>query len=266
MHEIDGDGPLLAVSPHLDDAVMSVGAALSAVAETGRRVVVCTVFAGRPELPLSTPAVTFHDTCGLGDDAVEVRLAEDVAAVSAVGAEPLHLPYLDALYRRFGDDWLCTWLGAHLAPGLPAEPELAADLTDTVRGLLSSLRPAEVWTCTAIGGHVDHRLTVDAVTAACAAGHVELALWEDLPYAIGRPVVEAATAEGVRTHRRHLVRKLDGVAEYRSQLAMLFPALDWRSSILGHAMDRQGTHGVAELLWRGDTPAHSSGLGLSPSR
>ncbi|GAB3478413.1 hypothetical protein GCM10027521_12340 [Amycolatopsis cihanbeyliensis] len=266
-----GDGALLALSPHLDDAVLSVGAALAAVAATGRPVVVCTVFAGKPVPPLSDPAVRFHRDCGLGEDAVAVRLREDLAAVAALGATPLHLPFLDALYRRHGDDWLCTWLGAHFDPGLPAEPELVAEITAEVGGLLRSLRPAAVWTCAAVGGHVDHRLTLATATAACAAEGVRLAQWEDLPYAIGRPAGSGPgrllTGPVPATHRE---RKLAAIGEYHSKLGMLFAAGGpaWREAFAGHAAARLATHGAEELVW-GAGPAagaHASGSGLSPSR
>lgn len=265
-----GDGPLLALSPHLDDAVMSVGAALAAVAGAGRRVVVCTVFAGCPTPPLSAAATEFHRDCGLGDDAVPVRLAEDRAAVAALGADPAHLPFLDALYRRHGDDWLCRWLGAHFDPDLPAEPALAAEVTGALRTLVRDLRPAAVWTCSAVGGHVDHLMTLATATAACAAEGVGLAVWEDLPYAIGRPPAEAATPLPVRTEEAHQAAKLAAIGCYPSQLDMLFPdGPGWRTAFEGHAQARLATHGMTELVWpaaRSGAGAHASGLGLSPSR
>jgi len=277
---IADDGPVLAVSPHLDDAVMSVGATLAAIAGSGRPVVVCTVFAGCPEPPLSEPAIRFHGDCGLDDDAVTVRLAEDRAAVAAIGATTLHLPFLDALYRRRGDDWLCTWLGAHFDPLLPAEPELEAAITADLRSLLLSLRPAAVWTCGAVGGHVDHRMVLAATTAACATVGTGLAVWEDLPYAIGAPAgglhAEGLHAEGlpadgrpgVRVDGTHLERKRAAIELYRSQLGMLFSdGSDWRADFDGHALSRLATHGAAELVCAvAARSAHASGLGLSPSR
>ncbi|SDD38242.1 PIG-L deacetylase family protein [Actinokineospora iranica] len=278
MHGFTGstdDGPLLALSPHLDDAVMSAGAALAAVAETGRQVVVCTVFAGSPPPPLSGPATEFHRDCGLGPDAVDVRRAEDSAAVAALGAEPLHLPFLDALYRRLDGDWLCAWLGAHFDPDLPAEPDLAAEVTASLSALLRDLRPAAVWTCAAVGGHVDHRTTLATATAACAAEGVALALWEDLPYAIGQPPAET-TGPLVPTQasESHRAAKLAAVGRYSSQLDMLFPdGPGWRAAFTGHAHARLATHGAAELVWSAapvappsGADAHASGLGLSPNR
>ena len=69
----------LVVSPHLDDAVLSLSAWLASRSRL-ERVVVATVFSE-------------------GDADYPTRRAEDVAALSLLGAEPLHLGLLDAPER-----------------------------------------------------------------------------------------------------------------------------------------------------------------------
>ncbi|MDR5780666.1 PIG-L family deacetylase [Caballeronia sp. LZ065] len=84
---------LLVISPHLDDAVFSCGALLAA----GTDALVCTVFAGTPEMPM----VTGWDTaCGFSDahQAMEARRAEDIAALEILGARARHLSFLDSQY------------------------------------------------------------------------------------------------------------------------------------------------------------------------
>ena len=44
---------VLLISPHLDDAAMSAGATIAALTAAGSQVVVCTVFAGKPQPPFS---------------------------------------------------------------------------------------------------------------------------------------------------------------------------------------------------------------------
>jgi hypothetical protein len=51
VNDLPTRGPVLAVSLHLDDAMMAVGATLVALVEAGREAIVCTVFAGVPEPP-----------------------------------------------------------------------------------------------------------------------------------------------------------------------------------------------------------------------
>ncbi len=95
--------PVLAVSPHLDDAVMSCGAVVARYPGT----VVATVFAGRPRARNElTDGLTEWDRAsgfGPGDDVIGCRRAEDRAALRELGAEPVWLDFRDAQYRDPGD-------------------------------------------------------------------------------------------------------------------------------------------------------------------
>jgi LmbE family N-acetylglucosaminyl deacetylase len=244
--------PLLVVSPHLDDAVLSAGATIAAARA---QVVVCTVFAGLPEPPLSTPAREFHAVCGLGDDAVAVRRAEDRAALALLGAEALHWDFLDGIYRRRGAGWLIERLGSHLDVATDFEPELADAIASALRELVRSLRPSAVWTCAAIGDHVDHRVVLAASRAACAAEDVALCLWEDLPYAVGRPAPSVgAPLAAEPAGPAGLAAKLDAIGCYGSQLGMLFGDEDWRVTFEEHARGRRRSHGAPELIWAAAAP------------
>lgn len=247
------DGSLLVVSPHLDDAVLSVGASLAAASEAGHSVIVCTVFAGAPPTPLSEGATVFHSHCALGDDAVLVRREEDRAAVGGLGGQPVHLEFLDAIYRRVDDGWLCRRPGAVFDPLLPDEPMIRSDVTAQLTSLIAAVQPAMVWTCAAVGGHVDHRVVRDATIAACEGKLRALALWEDVPYAIGKKTpcsADLITAVDVRP--RHLQRKLAAVARYRSQVRVLWgDGGAWQDDLLAHA-ERRRTSGAPEPLWPSD--------------
>ncbi len=242
-------GTLLVVSPHLDDAVLSAGATIAA---TRRDVVVCTVFAGLPQPPLSAPAREFHAVCGLGDDAVAVRRAEDHGALALLGAQAVHWDFLDGIYRRMGDGWLIDELGLHLDAATRFEPELADAIASALGELVRSLRPSAVWTCAAIGDHVDHRAVLAACRVACAAEDVPVYVWEDMPYAIGRPAPPIATA--LVAEPADVAAKLDAIACYGSQLSMLFGETDWRGSFEEHARERRRAHGAAELIWAAGAP------------
>lgn len=216
---------LLAFSPHLDDAVLSIGAAIAARIEQGWRVVVCTLFAGDPVLPVPPGAAAFHRNCGLGADPVAQRRQEDLAALAELGAQPRHLGFPDAIYRWIGDRPLHDRPGAVLDPGLPPEDALRADLRTAIAEVLTELDPAEVWTCAGIGGHVDHRHTTELVRQECAHQGRPLSLWTDLPYAPADPALTRPAAA-------HLARKLAAAAHYRSQLPVLFPdGADWRAAL-----------------------------------
>jgi len=253
MSTLHPSGPILAVSPHLDDAVMAVGATIAALADAGREVIVCTVFAGQPAPPFSPVAEAFHADCTLGDDAVVRRRKEDRTAVEAVGATTVHLPFLDAIYRRSGESWLCTTARSMFDHDLQDEPELQSAIAVEIGRLIRGIRPAAVWTCAAIGGHVDHRITRTAATDAVRRLGLDPVWWEALPYAFGlapptmpRPLAYADV--GVE----HVDRKVTAIGLYTSQLGMLWPdGEDWRRQFRDHATDRR-QYGVPELLWHPD--------------
>lgn len=242
-------GPILAISPHLDDAVMGVGATIAALCETGRDVVVCTVFAGDPTGELSPVAEAFHADCGLGSDAVRRRRAEDDEAVAVLGATAVHLPFLDAIYRRSGNRWLCETPRAMFDDDQPDESPLTLAISSAVERLVRELEPSAVWTCAAIGGHVDHRRTRQAVERSAQRHGWTAALWEGVPYAFGLEPPNVEPLRAVTVTNAHLTLKLRAIERYRSQLRMLFDESDdWHSLFLDHAHARRPIGGP-ELLW-----------------
>jgi LmbE family N-acetylglucosaminyl deacetylase len=87
-----------AVSPHLDDAVLSVGATISALSRRGAQVTIVTVFAGDPQA--ETPASYWDATRGEPTQGAAVRLRrrEDERAVAELGASAVALPWPDSGY------------------------------------------------------------------------------------------------------------------------------------------------------------------------
>jgi LmbE family N-acetylglucosaminyl deacetylase len=81
------------VSPHLDDAVFSLGAFMARASRRGAAVRVITVFAGDPAR--ADPPSEWDRRCGFasGIEAVQRRRAEDAAACRLVGATAVWLPF-----------------------------------------------------------------------------------------------------------------------------------------------------------------------------
>jgi LmbE family N-acetylglucosaminyl deacetylase len=228
---------------------MAVGATLTALVEAGGEAIVCTVFAGAPEPPFSPVAEAFHADCGLGADAVECRQAEDAEAAQIIGASVVHLPFLDAIYRRQGDTWLCPADRSMFDVTLPDEPDLRASVTTAIASLVRQTRPTAVWTCGAIGDHVDHRLTRTAVVDAARSEGCTPVLWEGIPYAMGLPPPDVFPLAVVDVRDDHLERKLTAIAHYASQIRMLWPDdKNWCQQFLDHARSRR-PYGAPELLW-----------------
>ena len=85
--------PLVVLSPHLDDGVLSCGALLSSHPGS----VVATTHAGRPRDDLPGQ---WDITCGFGtaSEAMDARLAEDKRALAVLGATAAYCPALDSQY------------------------------------------------------------------------------------------------------------------------------------------------------------------------
>ncbi|HWF79809.1 MAG TPA: PIG-L family deacetylase [Streptosporangiaceae bacterium] len=252
---------LLAFSPHLDDAVISAGARLGTLAAADVAVTVVTLFAGVPSAPFSAAAREMHRRWGLSDDrAMAVRRDEDIRATSCLGLRHVHEDFLDAIYRQRGDgSWL---LGAGQPPwadrAVP-EADLAASLTAAIRARIEANAPPLVLTCAAIGNHVDHVLTRDAVVRAVSGTDIGLELWEDLPYGLsarGIPHLPDSVAIGPRMVKAApeavWVRKYQAIDCYASQHSLLWRGRDFRRDLRRHetALAARRQEGRAEAFWR----------------
>jgi LmbE family N-acetylglucosaminyl deacetylase len=209
--------PVLVVSPHLDDAVLSAGQFLAGLPGA----VVVTMLAGVPDPPVTTrwDAMSGFTT---SQEAVETRRAEDEAALALLKATPVHLDFLDGQYA-------------------PADPSA---LADAVLEQVECHRPEFVVGPLGVHHH-DHERVRDAVLAANL--DVPLWLYEDLPYRVSRP--EDAAAALVTVRRRgytlelgsldtgSVATKTEALQRYRSQMqlplfdnihTMLVPERFWR--------------------------------------
>jgi LmbE family N-acetylglucosaminyl deacetylase len=120
-------GRLVVLSPHLDDAVLSLGAFIAGAVRRGTTVDVVTVLANDPAS--DSPAGEWDAACGFASagTAARVRRNEDLRACRDLGAKTIWLPFGDESYDRGGDDgeiWnqvdkLIHGAAAVLVPGFP---------------------------------------------------------------------------------------------------------------------------------------------------
>lgn len=247
---------VLAISPHLDDAALSVGATLADLAAQGAHIHVVTLFTGSPTEPLSAVARHFHTNCGLPEDAsaVALRIDEDRAAMNELGARAEHYGFLDAVYRKAPDgSWLCGHNRA-MFDDLPLGRDAFLDeLSGEINSVLAAVVPDLVLTCAAVGDHIDHRLTKVAVLDAVSGTDMQTLLWEDLPYAIKHPPA-TMPALARTTSPEAWQRKWRAIACYTTQVRMLWPAdANWAAELFTHATTR-GDGTPVELMF----PASSS--------
>lgn len=154
------NGDVVVLSPHLDDAALSLGASIARWAAAGRRVEVWTVYTAGPPLADVPPAQR-----PFGDYAA--RRAEDEAALRLLGAAPRHCGVWERLWR---DPAVRGITGVFRTP--PDVGGFAA--LDEVRAIVAEAlaRPgADVLAPLGVGGHVDHvELALAAWQAAEEAG------------------------------------------------------------------------------------------------
>lgn len=187
---------IVVVSPHLDDAVMSVGASIHRLSEAGQQVEIVTVFAGDPA-NMARPS--FWDAkrgAASAAEATGARRVEDAAAAALIGARTHWLPFDDSGYVA------------------PRDPD------EIWRSLAPRLRSAKI---VMVPGYPmaqhDHRwisaLVVERLVGATLVPYVEL------PYA-AEPVVVAKTT--LRGRTTNLTRHVFGDADFTWSASQLRPS------------------------------------------
>lgn len=202
------------MSPHLDDAILSIGAFIAGSASRGVDVTVLTVLAGNPRS--QAPAGPWDSACGFSTagDAACARREEDRHACALVGARPQWLPFGDEQY------------------GLGADAlEVRAEVERSLAGAQTVLVPGHpLW-------HEDHRWLTGLVLGSVGED-VRAGCYVELPYARWqlpeRPPVFSLgqlTWQSVASRRRDRLSKARACLAYRSQLPQL-SRRPWRSILL----------------------------------
>jgi LmbE family N-acetylglucosaminyl deacetylase len=258
------------LSPHLDDAVLSCGGAIYHQATAGEGVLVITVFAGEFQgSDLSPFALEQHRLWGNVSRPMALRRAEDIAALTLLGAEVCHLDSLDAVYRATSDlgdgtgvdRWLYpdleTLLGA-IHPADPVGQQGAQELADHLAALIPCDDGALIYAPLGVGCHVDHQLVHAAARKLLQAGF-RVVFYEDYPYAersgATTSALSAADAESWRLQTisldpADLSAKVSALGYYRSQLAVLFGGAEaMPSRVWTFAATRSPDTALAEPIW-----------------
>ena len=258
--------PVVVVSPHLDDAALSLGATIVMLARHGVTPKVVTVMANDPDS--DEAAQRFDRECGFttAQDAARGRRAEDARACEIMGAEPVWLPLSDREHAPpASDDALREALRACLAEAgtvlIPGFPLLNVDHARVAR---AAVHPAVIGS-RRVGlyleqpygaGQLAHRAAPDmrtrsrvrkvynfALLAAVTGRRVvsELEVPAELQASVQSPVVWETS--GVSP--ADWLRKQRAIGAYRSQLEPLGPAVRTRIA-------------AAELATRGERIAWAS--------
>jgi len=229
--------PLVVVSPHLDDAVLSCGALISYAA--GRiPVTVATLFteAGPPPYTLSARQYLRQVGARDAESLYRLRRAEDRTALEPMGINCVHAGLIEAQYRRRTGAASRRWWAdvlpeiqhiypiyrLHVTSGRVA-PADAGTLQDASTFIcrLASPEPVLVLAPLGVGGHVDHVLTR---TAAERIGS-RIAYYSDFPYNQRHPPDDAFVRRNGLVEMRwtQLIETKPGlIRAYRTQAHALF--------------------------------------------
>ena len=195
--------PLVVISPHLDDAVLSCAEVLRR--HPGSTVI--TAFAGRPS---DGRWSNWDRTCfRAGQDPIPVRREEDRRALAMLGASPIHLPFLDVEYE---------------------EPCTVEEVAGALERQLADLDPPHVLVPLGIKHH-DHEMTHRAASLLFDERR-RWTIYAELPYRVEygdlvarrRRELEEASVELTPEHvprDDNRLAKLAAIQEYRSQVRAL---------------------------------------------
>ena len=237
--------PLLFLSAHLDDAVLSCGALIEALAHRCP-VTVATVFTEAGAPPHTRAARSFLRACGVADASslYADRQDEDRAVLDALGVRHVHLGVVDALFRprdlssralRRAGRWVPELVHRYptyrfdIAKGRVSRGDLGliAQLTARVCDLLAETGAEVTFAPLGVGRHVDHLITRALAVESDESDESDDAVvfYSDFPYDMSAPVdqgfVERPSLEPW-TWDEAIGRKARLIRGYRTQAAALF--------------------------------------------
>jgi len=257
------DDRILILSPHLDDAVLSAGGLIDLAVKQQCAVIVGNIFTAdaRIDEEPSQLVKELHAWWGLGSNPYRVRRKEDAASLALLGADVLQGGLLDSIYRmsRRRAYLYPTRQAVFSAPAIddPAWKELKLLLAKW----LADVRPTVILCPMAVGRHVDHVVTTEALRKNISEQSVDVYLYEDIPYAAGFfppkfadsvPAARERSSWEIGDHVDVAVdfaAKFAAVLKYQSQIAEIFPGLDPETELRRY-MRSDGDGAYRERFWR----------------
>ncbi|MEJ2867899.1 PIG-L family deacetylase [Actinomycetospora sp. OC33-EN08] len=219
---------VIAVSPHLDDAVFSVGGTL---ARLGADTLVVTCFTGSTDPAVVTPfGLSTQLDKGLAADVdyMALRREEDRRALETLGVTGRHLGLLEAPHRGYDS-------APELFAGRHDDDVVAGPLAEALAPLLADADV--VLAPQALGDHVDHQWVSAVVSELVDPARV--AWWRDTPYVLRRPdavpMDHVAGREVAVDVASVLERKVAAACCYVTQVPFQFGSDDDAGAALGAA-------------------------------
>jgi LmbE family N-acetylglucosaminyl deacetylase len=222
---------VIVLSPHLDDAVLSIGALIGREVAAGRQVEVWTCFTDAPPVETIPPRRRVFGDYG-------ARRAEDARALAVLGAS---YRWLDLHERLWREPPLPSMLHVFRTPDreaeLPSVPAIRAAVAEAMA------TGARIYAPLGVGHHIDHvEVAVAALREVVMRNELEQIRFYEDPYALGG----ACRRRHFVTRRRRLPR-FGGPAWASPRLAAMLRVVD--ASARGPGVDGY-LPAAAGLPWR----------------
>ncbi len=239
----------LFISPHLDDVAFSCGGALVTLARRGWCTVLATPFTASVPDPRGF-ALQCQTDKGIPPhvDYMRLRREEDRRFAVTAGVSELvwgDLP--EAPHRGYES-------APELFSGTKASDDIASRLEVFFAEMMKRHRPDLIFLPQGIGGHVDHLEVIAAARRVPSLYPRSVWWYQDTPYVIRHPdsqgiVTTQELAEFELDITAALDCKLDGAAEYTSQLGFQFGSPDqMRSQLTNYARSKSSSAGAVEVF------------------
>jgi LmbE family N-acetylglucosaminyl deacetylase len=223
---------IVVLSPHLDDAVLSLGGMMAQKVQDGRSVIAFNLFCAPYHGPLSPAAQRLHEGWGDPEDITGLRLEEDRRALEVIGAQQIIGDARDLIYRQsVQGDWLYTSMDDIQGERNPADNEWVSSYFTKLSNMFAKEK-FDFYAPLGVGGHIDHMLAFDIGTLLHNAGYT-VKFYEDLPYAMREDYLKARVGSIQGMHSeielfdlKQLDKKLQALHAYQSQIDSLFESED----------------------------------------
>lgn len=228
--------PIYVISPHLDDAIFSLGSTLATLSPTNK-ITVINVFTKADESHTTISAKAFLNQSGINNPTLlfKQRLKEDKKVMQKLGIKVHYLSYIDALWRRLSKKSY-RYLPAEFNSIYPtyrwhvSKGKIASADSHTLHRLIQDLynllpKHGEylVYVPLGYGGHVDHVL----VRKACETilKPQQIVYYLEFPYSVRKGVVKATCPPGyfARSTPTQYQQKLGLCQQYLSQYQQVIP-------------------------------------------
>ncbi len=231
-----GDHSIIFFSPHLDDVAFSCTPLIVKLSEKGFRCVVATCFTGSKLHP-SGFALECQTSKGFAEDFdyMELRRMEDKnwAATLIDKVEIVHGPFLEAPHRGYNSSNL-------LFGNLQKEEKLRSEISSWINEVMEKFPAIYVFSPSAIGNHVDHRLLKRVIEENPDGKNTGLFYYLDQPY-YNKLKKKNSAPPIISTDYTYyfdddcLKNSLRGVCQFHSQLGYQFGGEQNAASFLSKA-------------------------------